>query len=241
MFKPKNIRIGVKEIFLLAAFLILLGLTLYYWRDYFIILTNKDKLEKWINSFGIWRYIAFVFVQVIQVVIFVIPGEVVHIAGGYLFGGLFGSGLSMIGITLGSLACFAVARIIGHPVVEIFIKKKDIDNLKRKINNRRLSVSLFLIFIIPGLPGKDAFAYIAGLTPIKFADFLIITMVARAPWIIAASFWGSSLEKGNYTTLIIITAVSMLFFLLGVFKGEGFINYISEKRRVEAEKTEENT
>ena len=231
MFKLKDIKIGVKDFLFLLEFVLLIGLALYYWRDYFVILTHKDMLEAWVNSFGIWRYVVFIFVQFIQVVIFMIPGEVVHIAGGYLFGGLFGSFLSMIGITLGSLTCFTATRVIGQPVIEILIKKKDINNLKRKINNRRLSISLFIIFIIPGLPGKDAFAYIAGLTPIKFMDFLIITMVARVPWVIAASFWGSSLEKGNYLTLTIITVVSVVLFLLGVLKGEKLINYIAEKRK----------
>lgn len=226
MFKLKDIKIGAKEITIFIGFALLIGLALYYWRDYFSIITDKDKLEAWVNSFGIWRYIAFVFAQFIQVVVFVIPGEVVHIAGGYLFGGFLGSVLSMVGITLGSLVCFAVARVIGHPVVEIFMHKKDIDKLKRKINNRKLNISLFLIFIIPGLPGKDAFAYIAGLTPIKFVDFLIVTIAARSPWVIAASFWGSSLEKGNYGVVTIITVVTVGLFVLGVLKGEKIMGKI---------------
>lgn len=230
MIKLKDIKIRAKEIIIFIMFFLLVGVILYYWRDYFTIITHKDKLEAWINSFGIWRYIAFIFVQFIQVVIFVIPGEVVHIAGGYLFGGLLGSALSMIGITLGSLACFAVARVVGHPIVEIFMHKKDIDNLKRKISNRRLTVSLFLLFIIPGLPGKDALTYIAGLTPIKFIDFLILTIIARSPWVIAASFWGSSLEKGNYGVVAIISLVSVVLFLLGVLKGEKLINYLEQRK-----------
>ncbi|MGE5329771.1 MAG: TVP38/TMEM64 family protein [Deltaproteobacteria bacterium] len=231
MFNLKNIKIGIKELLIMIGFILVIGIALYYWRDYFVILTDKDKLEGWVNSFGVWRYIVFVLIQVIQVIIFVIPGEVVHIAGGYLFGGIFGSLLSIAGIILGSVVCFFVARTIGQPVVELFMHKKDIDNLKRKINNKRLSVSLFLIFIIPGLPGKDAFTYIAGLTPIKFADFFLVTLTARAPWLIAASCWGSSLEKGNYATVIIISVVAVALFIVGVFKGEECINYIAEKRR----------
>jgi len=228
--KLKDLKIGLKEMLLLATFLLVVGLSIYHWREYFVILTHKDSLETWVNSFGIWKYIVFIFAQFVQVVVFMIPGEVVHIAGGYLFGGLWGSLLSIIGITLGSLTCFTVARVIGQPIVEIFMHKKNIDNLKRKISNQRLSISLFLIFIIPGLPGKDAFAYIAGLTPIRFIDFLIITMVARAPWVIAASFWGSSLEKGNYAAVIIIMAISVVLFVFGILKGEKLINFVVERK-----------
>lgn len=230
MLKLKDLKIGLKEMLLLATFLLVVGLSIYHWREYFVILTHKDSLETWVNSFGIWKYIVFIFAQFVQVVVFMIPGEVVHIAGGYLFGGLWGSLLSIIGITLGSLTCFTVARVIGQPIVEIFMHKKNIDNLKRKISNQRLSISLFLIFIIPGLPGKDAFAYIAGLTPIRFIDFLIITMVARAPWVIAASFWGSSLEKGNYAAVIIIMAISVVLFVFGILKGEKLINFVVERK-----------
>jgi len=228
--KLKDLKIGLKEMLLLATFLLVVGLSIYHWREYFVILTHKDSLETWVNSFGIWKYIVFIFAQFVQVVVFMIPGEVVHIAGGYLFGGLWGSLLSIIGITLGSLTCFTVARVIGQPIVEIFMHKKNIDNLKRKISNQRLSISLFLIFIIPGLPGKDAFAYIAGLTPIRFIDFLIITMVARAPWVIAASFWGSSFEKGNYAAVIIIMAISVVLFVFGILKGEKLINFVVERK-----------
>ena len=231
MFKLKDLKIGLKEMLLLAVFLLAIGLSIYHWREFFIILTHKDNLETWVNSFGIWKYVVFIFVQFIQVVVFMIPGEVVHIAGGYLFGGLLGSLLSMIGITLGSLVCFTVARIIGQPFVEIFMHRNDINTLKRKISNQRLSISLFLVFIIPGLPGKDAFAYIAGLTPIRFIDFLIITMIARAPWVIAASFWGSSLEKGNYAAVIVIMVISIFFFIFGILKGEKLIDFIAKRKQ----------
>lgn len=231
MNKPKlNIKIGIKEIILITVFIFVIWFALQNWEKVSTLISQKERLENWINGFGNWKYIIFILIQIIQVVIFIIPGEVVFISGGYLFGSFLASILSIIGIILGSLICFGIARTLGQPLVGKFMSKHEMKKLKAKVNTRNTAVTLFFIFIIPGLPGKDALTYIAGLTPIKLLDFFLVVLVARSPWIIVASFWGSSLEKGNYITLIIVTVLVSAAFIIGVFKGERFIRYISKRR-----------
>lgn len=224
-----NYRIGIREVIFFLSAIGLVVLIVAYWGEIYGFLTQKEKLENWINSFGNLRFIIFILIQILQVVIFVIPGEVVYVAGGYLFGSILSSVLSVIGITLGSLLCFGAARILGQPLVQTFIAGPKMDKLKAMINTKQASVTLFMIYVIPGLPGKDALAYVAGVTPMRFMNFFLVTLIARSPWIIVASIWGSNLEKGNYTALIVVTVVVAVVFLLGIWKGENLVKYVSDR------------
>ena len=217
----------IKQIITVLILGLAIGYISKYWNEIIGVLKNKEQLENWINSFGYCKYAVFILIQILQVVIFVIPGEVMYIAGGYLFGSLLASVLSIIGITLGSLICFGVARIIGQPIVEKLMSKDSIEYLKSKINTPKASITLFMIFLIPGLPGKDALTYIAGVTPIRFSNFFLVILIARSPWIIAASLWGANLEQGDYKMLIIITLLAAIVFILGILKGEALIKHFS--------------
>lgn len=224
-----NFKFGIKELVIIAGLMLVILFAIWNWNDIYTILSKKEQLISGIRSYGNWGFLIFVLIQILQVVVFIIPGEVVYFAGGYLYGTFISSVLSIIGITLGSLICFQAARVIGQPFVAQILSAEKMDKLKSMINTPKASITLFLIFLMPGLPGKDALAYAAGLTPIKFFNFFIVTLIARSPWIIAASFWGANLGKGNYTVLAITTVLAAIVFLFGIFKGEKLINMYRRK------------
>lgn len=225
-------KIGVQEIFAGLVLVVIIIVAVSNWDYIYSVLSKKEQFEVWIKSYGSWGFLIFVLIQIFQVVVFVIPGEVVYFVGGYLYGTLLSSVLSILGITLGSLVCFGIARVLGQPIVEKIISAEQMEKLKAKLNTPQASITLFMIFLIPGLPGKDALAYVAGLTPIKLVNFLIVTLIARSPWIIVSSLWGANLGQGDYKTLIIIAVIAAIVFLLGVLKGEALVKYISEKMKI---------
>ena len=73
------------------------------------VLKNPEEV-KIIMSYGKNSIIAFIALQVIQVVLFFIPGEIIQIAGGYIFDSLYGSLFSLIGITIGGSIVFSISR-----------------------------------------------------------------------------------------------------------------------------------
>ncbi len=223
-------KLGIKEIFAVLTLVLLVGFAVKNWDQIITLASQKEEFERWIKSFGSWGYLVFILIQILQVVVFVIPGEVVYFVGGYLYGTFLSSVLSIVGITVGSLICFLLARILGQPFIERIISKSEMNKLKALINTPKASITLFLIYLIPGLPGKDALAYIAGLTPMRFLNFFTITLVARSPWIIISSFWGANLERGNNTALIIVTVLIALILIIGIWKGDGIIKYFSGQK-----------
>ena len=67
-------------------------------REIWSVFESVDSIRNWVDSWGILAPVLFVFLQIVQVVIFIIPGEVVQIAGGYLYGVWAGLAYSIIGI-----------------------------------------------------------------------------------------------------------------------------------------------
>ena len=71
-----------------------------------------------IRSFGPYSPLAYILLQIIQVVVAPIPGGAIEFLGGYLFGVTAGFLYSMIGLILGSWLAFSLARIFEKLAVE---------------------------------------------------------------------------------------------------------------------------
>ncbi len=179
------------------------------------LLKDPDKFKDLLNSYGYKSVFVFIAFQIIQVVIAVIPGEVIQIAGGYVFGTILGSLYSIIGILLGTVIVFFIVRLIGYPLVKRFVPQKSIEKFNFLINSEKSEIAIFLLFLIPGIP-KDALTYIAGLTPIKALRFFIIITIARLPALIASSYIGTSIQTRDYLVVGIISGVAIILFVLGV-------------------------
>jgi uncharacterized membrane protein YdjX (TVP38/TMEM64 family) len=79
---------------------------------------NKKRLLAFLDSLGPWGFAGFIVLQSLQVVLAPIPGELTGLLGGYLYGPYLGIALSTLGLTLGSIVAFVLARTLGRPFVE---------------------------------------------------------------------------------------------------------------------------
>ena len=97
-------------------------------------------------------------VCVAQVVIALVPGEVVEIAAGYAFGPIGGLILCLVGTTLGSVIVLLLVRKFGRKFVYVFYPKEKLDALALFKNSTKRNVLTFFLFFIPGTP-KDLLTY----------------------------------------------------------------------------------
>lgn len=178
------------------------------------IFSTPENVREWVSQWGIIAPAVFVCAQILQVLVFIIPGETVQIAGGYLFGFLPGLGLTFLGITIGSAVNFYLARGLGTPFVARFFKEEQICKLERIAASPRAQIGFFLLFVIPGIP-KDVLCYVAGLSPMKFFYFLAVSMIGRLAGIIGSTLMGSAAAGEKWTIAIIILAVSCILFVVG--------------------------
>ena len=119
-----------------------------------------------LDALGGWAAPALLGVQVVQVVLFVIPGEVVQIAAGYLFGVAAGSALSLAGIAAGSLINYGIGRALGAPFLELVLTVPLRERIAATTRRRGVRTGFYLLFVIPGIP-KDILGYVAGAAAVE--------------------------------------------------------------------------
>jgi uncharacterized membrane protein YdjX (TVP38/TMEM64 family) len=164
------------------------------------------------SACGPYAAAAFVLIQALQVVIAPVPGEVTGFVGGLFFGVLPGTFLSTIGLVLGSLLAFFLARQFGLRLVRKIVKQEFIDRFNRYMAGRGF-ILIFILFLVPGMP-KDSLCYLLGLTGMGYVDFILLNAIARLPGTVMLTLQGHAVHNEKYLSFVILFLVSAL--LLGV-------------------------
>ena len=173
---------------------------------------NFESIRKFIGDNKALSYVIFILLQIIQVVIFIIPGDVINATGGFVFNIFIGSILSFIGVVLGSIIAFNISRFLGYNFVNRFIKKEKIDKFVNFFQSNTGFVSLFIFCNLPFVP-KDILMYCAGLTPLKANRTLLIYCVSRIPGIIIWVSMGANIYNQSILGIAITLGVLLLFIL----------------------------
>ena len=183
-------------------------------QEIWAIFATPESVRAWVDRWGIAAPLIFIGAQVLQVMVFIIPGETVQVAGGYLFGFLGGLGLTTLGIAIGSAINFHLARALGTPFVTRFFNADQVHKLERIAASPRAQIGFFLLFVIPGIP-KDILCYVAGLSPMRFFYFLGVSMVGRLAGIVGSTLMGSAAAGEKWVIAIVILVVSCILFAIG--------------------------
>lgn len=199
-----------------------------YYHEYFYILKDPNKVKSIIMSYGKFSFLAFIILQIIQVVFFFIPGEIIQIAGGYIYGTFYGGIISIIGITIGSIIVYGISRAFGKPFVQRIISEKQLKFFDKILRLGQINYIVFLLYLIPGIP-KDALAYICGISSVKFNNFVFYSTIGRLPGIFISSYFGYKITSKNIPLLVAIGIVMIILFIIGVIKGEKIIRELSRE------------
>jgi uncharacterized membrane protein YdjX (TVP38/TMEM64 family) len=199
-----------------------------YFEDYFLSVPEPEKIRDSIMSYGKYSILAFIFLQIIQVVVFFIPGEIVQIAGGCIYGTASGSLISITGITIGSMLCFFISHKFGKAFVKKVISGNGLKKIEEILRYKKIKYIVFILYLIPGIP-KDAASYICGISEIRFKDFFIYSTLGRMPGIIGSAYFGARIIEGDRLGLTVTAAAAAVIFIIGVIGEEKLINKINKK------------
>lgn len=177
---------------------------------------GQQKILDAVGGLGLFRYVIYFALQVLQIVIAVIPGGPIPLIGGMLFGEWMTLLLSAAGCFCGTVIVYYLVQAVGKPIVNLFVSDEQLRTYKFLQNPKRLEIFIFLVFLCPGLP-KDALTYIASLTTIRPSRLFTLTTVGRLPSLIATIWLGGGIWEQNYTLVIILAAVMIAAAVLGYF------------------------
>ena len=199
----------------LIVVVVLVGLlTLFVWR--WLSSFSQDDFRDYIRSYGAVGWLILLGLQVLQVFIALIPGELLETAAGYIFGPILGTILCYVGLTIGTVIVFLLTRRYGTKLTEIFISREKINDFRFINTEKKRDRLIFLMFFIPGTP-KDLLTYFVGLTDIKLSSFLVISLVARIPSVLSSTFGGHLLGEGQYWGAIILYGITGGLSILGLW------------------------
>lgn len=181
---------------------------------------DPEGFREWVDGFGVWGRVLYAGVVALQVVVALIPGEPLEIAGGYAFGAWEGTALALAGIVAGSAAVFALVRRFGRGVAEIFFPARKLEDVSFLRDPDRTRAMAFLLMLIPGTP-KDLLSYAAGLTKLGLWEWLGIVTIARIPSVVGSAISGGAAGSADYVIAAAALAVT------AVLSGAGLLWYRS--------------
>ena len=158
------------------------------WREVF---SSRESVRAFVGQFDPYGPIAFFMLQLTAVIVAPIPGNVVALAGGALFGLWIGFVLSTGALIVGSSIAFGLARFYGRPLVERLVPKRIIDKYLDHIAQRHF-VLLFGAFLLPFFP-DDALSFVSGLSSLRFPVFLALVVIGRPLGMFVANLIGAGL------------------------------------------------
>lgn len=190
--------------------------TVALWEPLISTFQHPRKFRSWVNAHGLLGKMAFVGIDMLQVIFAVIPGEPIELGGGYAFGAVEGLFLCLIGDAVGTAVIFLFTKRLGAKLVESVIGREKIQSLSFIKNSQRLNLLVFLLFFIPGTP-KDVFTYFIGITPMKLRTFLALASIGRIPSILTSTITGDALGMQDYKTAILVYSITGAISIAGIF------------------------
>lgn len=179
------------------------------------IASSGVEFRDYIQSYGSFGFLVAIGIQILQVIIALIPGEVIEVGIGYAYGWFWGTVLCMIGVAVGSSLIFLLVKRFGIRFVEIFVSAKKINEMRFINSEHKLKRIIFILFFIPGTP-KDLLTFFAGLTRITLKEFLALTLFARIPSVVSSTLGGNFIGDGHYLGAAITFIVTAFVSLAGL-------------------------
>ena len=143
------------------------------------LLTSQERMQAFVASCGAAGGLLFVAFQAVQVVVPVLPGGLGCLAGVVLFGPVLGFVYNYVGICIGSLLAFAVARSCGRPLLRLLFSEKLLTKYSSWTEQNNRFARLFALAIFFPVAPDDFLCYLAGTTSMTWRRFTAIILLGK--------------------------------------------------------------
>ena len=206
-----------KFVGLIAFFAIMIGIVIAVWPYVADIFSEGgvDRLVERVRSAGPVGVFVLLGMQFLQVVVAFIPGEVVQLVAGLMYGPLAGAAIILTGCIISSSIIFQLVHKLGAPFVQGMVSTEHLEKFRQFEATGKLDIVVFLLFLVPGLP-KDVFTYVVPLTDMEYKKFIGLTTVGRIPGVLASTYAASGFANGQIVGPIVVVAIVAIAAVIGV-------------------------
>jgi uncharacterized membrane protein YdjX (TVP38/TMEM64 family) len=204
-----------KKLLMIVGLAVILVAAVFLVRELGVEFKNltPSKIREYLLSFGMVKgALVYLAIYTFSIRPFVpIPPTLYTFAGGFTFGPIWGTVLTVTGATLNASLCFLIARALGKDFVEKISKGK-FGKLNERLRDSGFK-TLLLIRTSPVGPPFDLVSYASGVLRIPFWSHFVATMVGVIPAVAVYSYFGGSITKGGLTILIaffLVVVISIL-------------------------------
>ena len=180
-------------------------------------------LRDYILSYGFLAPVASCFLMVLQALVAPVPSFLITFANGLAFGVFWGWMLSLFGHVLAAAVCFGISRALGRVPVEVLVGKTGLESADRWFAKWGI-YAVFVARLIPGI-AFDVISYAAGLTRMRFRNFIVATTLGIFPQTFLYSFLGR--QAPEYVALFFVTSGLVVAGVVTV----AVLRYRRERRR----------
>lgn len=147
---------------------------------------GAEVLEAWVQRFGVAGPLVFMAIYALGTVLF-LPGSVVTLAGGALFGPVWGTLYNLTGATAGAAVAFLTARYLASD----WVHRRAGGWTRQLIEGVEKEGWRFVAFVrlVPLFP-FNLLNYALGLTHISLAQYIVASYVFMLPGAIAYTYLG---------------------------------------------------
>lgn len=144
---------------------------------------SVESVQNYMKSFGIAAPLVLTLFQAFQVVVPVLPGYLGCAAGALAFGSFTGFLCNYIGISVGSIIAYFLARKYGIDLVLSMFSQKQYDKWSKRVGKgKSYERFLFIATLLPLFP-DDFLCYFSGLMNMNSKKFIWIIILGK-PWCI---------------------------------------------------------
>jgi len=226
---------NLKRVILLIALAIGIGAVIMYREQ-----LDTAQLETLMRDAGTAAPLLFMLIYIIGTVFF-LPGSILTLLGGALFGPVWGTFYNLTAATIGAMLSFLAARYLASD----WVAQKTGGRMKQLINGVENEGWRFVAFtrLVPLFP-FNLLNYALGLTKISFTQYSIATYICMLPGAIAytylgyigreAATGGEGLIQKAMLALALLAVVSFLPRLIGNLRKGSMVSITDVKQRLDS-------
>jgi uncharacterized membrane protein YdjX (TVP38/TMEM64 family) len=180
----------------------------------YVRLENLARLQHWVGGLGPWAPTGYIFAYVFLELLFV-PALPFNILAGIAFGPVWGTVYAWIGATVSAAAAFLITRYGAREAVERWVvKSRRLAQIDAAVADHGWRILAFTR-LVPVFPyNLQNYAY--GLTGIRFATYVAVSIVFMLPSTVALALAGDALVQGEADLRWLGVYLGIAALLLGV-------------------------